>query len=412
MQWPWSRAVRLAEEIESARNLISISDPLLVKLFHIGAQNYANVEVSESSALGISAVYRAAALISGTIASLPLKSYEDRDAETRKRTKTYLDDPGGPQGQIPFGWKQTVVLHLLFHGRAPLLPLFNKGGAQIGLQPVHPMQAAEEEPRVDENGRRLPKRLDVSLANGKTKKFTVGEDIHEILGMSMDGYYGMSVISYGRNSFGTTIAGDRAAANLFGKGLLSSGLATPEEDIEEEDFKTIKQGIEDKTTGWEHAGEIAFVNKKLNFTPWMINPEDAQFLQSRQFQIEEVARWFGVPPHLLMQTEKQTSWGTGVNEQNRGLARFTLPNWTAPIEQSLSRLLPNPKFCEFDFAGMERPTPEEEIKLLIEQVKGGIITPNEARKIRNLEPIEGGDELVKVSGSSRTLDRELENLLR
>jgi HK97 family phage portal protein len=114
---------------------------------------------------------------------------------------------------------------------------------------------------------------------------------------------------------------------------------------------------------------------------------DAQFLQSRQFSIEEIARWTGVPPHLLMQTDKQTSWGTGVDEQNRGLAKFVLGHWAQRFEQRASRLLARPRWCEFEFAGLERPNFATEIDLLIKQVAAGILTVDEAREIRNLPPL-------------------------
>jgi HK97 family phage portal protein len=114
---------------------------------------------------------------------------------------------------------------------------------------------------------------------------------------------------------------------------------------------------------------------------------DAQFLQSRQFQIEEISRWTGVPPHLLMQTEKQTSWGTGVDEQNRALGRTVLSPWAQRLEGRGSRLLANPRWVELEFAGLERPSPDREIELLIQQVQAGLLTVNEARKVRNLPPL-------------------------
>jgi HK97 family phage portal protein len=209
----------------------------------------------------------------------------------------------------------------------------------------------------------------------------------------LDGLRGLSVISIARNSLGTAIAGDRAAAKMFSEGALISGIVSPEDDWQEGDAKTIRASLDQNVAGWENASKVAVVNRKLKFTPWTMSMEDAQFIQSRQFQIEEIARWTGVPPHLLMQTEKQTSWGTGVAEQNRGLARFSLNGWTSRIEQTLSRLLPAPRFVEFDFAGLERPTPEQEIDLLIKQVQAGLMTVNEARKIRNMDPIPGGDVL-------------------
>lgn len=383
----WRKRAQIPAEVE---NLISISDPALAAYFGI-TPSFAGVNVGELSALGVSSVWRAVSLISGTIASLPIKTFRDTADGERQRVTSVLDDPGAVIGMTPYEWKQTVVLHLLLHGRAPLAHIRNQGGMLIGLMPVHPLAAPADPPRYDSDGKLMPKTFTVSLRGAQARTFTEGVDMTEILGMSLDGWNGLSVISVARNSLGTTIAGDRAAARMFSSGMLIQGLVTPEEDMPEEDAIQIKAGLDRKLSGWEHAGELAFVNRKLRFSPWTMSMEDAQFIQSRQFQIEEVARWFGIPPFELMQTEKQTSWGTGIEAQQRGLARGNLLGWTMRIEQKLSRLIAAQLFGEFDFAALERPTPELEIRLLIEQVNAGLLTVNEARKIRNLPPLPGGD---------------------
>lgn len=178
---------------------------------------------------------------------------------------------------------------------------------------------------------------------------------------------------------------------MFGSGLTVSGMVTPDDDFDPDEADEIKAQVNQALTGVENAGEIAVINRRLKFTQMSMSAQDAQFLESRQFSIEEIARWFGVPPFELMQTEKQTSWGTGIESQQRGLGRTTLAPWATRLEQRLSWLLPNPRFVEFDFAGLERPTPEAEIDLLIKQVNAGLLTLNEARAIRNLPPVEGGN---------------------
>lgn len=387
MQWPWQRPEPAAPTSE----LISIADPVLAAYFGVPA-NYAGVQVGEGSVLGISAFWRAVMLIAGTIAGLPLKTYRDTAAGERERVRTWLDNPGGVQDMSPHEWKETTLLHLLLHGNGYLAHIFNQGGQVIGAVPVHPL-AVQPEWEINERGYKTGRKLfRAVLDDGSQRTFTQAS-MTQIMGPSLDGLRGLSVIGVARNSLGTTIAADRAAARMFGNGALISGLVTPEEDVTEPEAKEIKAGLDQKLAGWENAGSIAFVNRKLNFTPWTMSAEDAQFLQSRQFQIEEIARWTGVQPHLLMQTEKQTSWGTGVEVQERGLSRFTLASWTSRIEQRLTRLLSGPVFVEFDFAGLEKPTPEQEIELLIKQVDAGLLTPNEARKIRNLPPVDGGDQL-------------------
>jgi len=371
----------------------SISDPYLAEWLSLGAPNYAGVAVGEYSALGISAAYRAVALISGTIAGLPMRTIREVEG-TRTRVLSFLDDPGAPAGLTPFAWRETVLAHMLLHGNAYLAHVFNGAGSLAGLTPFHPSAVQVEFADVPGG-----KRFTATLTDG-TRQTYDATTMTQVMGLSLDGLRGLSPIEVARNSLGTAIAGDRAAAKMFASGALHSGIVTPEEDVTEDEAKVIKASLNAKTAGWENAGEIAVINRRLKFTPWTMSMEDAQFLESRAFQVEEIARWYGVPPHLLMQTEKQTSWGTGVAEQNRGLAVFTLAPWTSRIEQQLSRLLPAPRFCEFDFAGLLQPAPAQEIELLIKQVEAGLITVNEARRVRNMDPVEGGDTLRGVSADT------------
>lgn len=357
----------------------------------LGAGNYSGVTVGEGSALALSAVYRAVSVIAGSIAGLPLRTVRDVDG-IRTRTNSFLDDPGRPVGLTSFQWKETVLAHLLLHGNAYLAHIYNQAGSLIGLQPLHPLCVAVEWAPPDRPvyGQKI---FRATLVDGTIREFDES-NLVQVMAMSLDGLRGLSAITVARNSLGTAIAGDRAAAKMFSDGALISGVMTPEDDtVTEEEAKAIKEGLDRRIAGWENAASVAVINRKMKFTPWTMSMEDAQFLQSRQFQIEEISRWFGVPPHLLSQTEKQTSWGTGVAEQNRGLARYTLSPWTERIEEKLSALLPSPRFCEFDYAGFIKPTPEVEIPLLIQQVQAGLMTPNEARRIRGMDPIPGGDEL-------------------
>lgn len=379
IRWPWKRAA--PSHVQNSTR--SISDPALVELFSLGTPNFAGVEVGEGSALGLSAVYRAVALISGTIATLPMRTLRDTGDGMRQRMNSFLDNPGGQFGPTRYEWTETVLLHLLLHGNAFLRHVYGGAGQIMALEPIHPLCVSVDEDRSRPGG----KVFKTYTESGEQVEYDASTMTH-IPALCPDGLRGLSPITVARNSLGTAIAGDRAAARHFSNGALIAGMVTPDEDVDPDEVKTIKSEIEAKVSGWENAGGIPVVNRKLKFTPWTMTMQDAQFLQSRQFQIEEIARWFGVPPHLLMQTEKQTSWGTGVETQNRGLARFALNGWTTRIEQRLSRLLPNPRFVEFDFAGLERPTPEQEIDLLIKQVQAGLLTVNEARAIRNLPPVE------------------------
>jgi hypothetical protein len=125
----------------------------------------------------------------------------------------------------------------------------------------------------------------------------------------------------------------------------------------------------------------------MKLHPWTPNNIEAQWAETRQMILGEIGRLFGMPAHLLNDTEKQTSWGTGVAEQNLGLARYTLRGWSDRLEQTLSRRLPSGEFCEFDYKGLLQGTPAQEIELIIAQVDAGLLTLDEARKILNLPPL-------------------------
>lgn len=325
-------------------------------------------------------------LIAGTIASLPMRTIETNKDGHTERARSFLDTPGGPKGPTPFEWKEQVLVHLLLHGNAYCAHLYGGAGQIVGLLPVHPLAVTVD---MQPDGSKL---FTVSLADGTRRVFTSAQLTH-IPALSTDGVTGLSPIAVARNVFGTSLAGDRAAARMFSNGAMVSGIVTPEEDLTAEEATTIKNDLRQRVQGGANAGDIAVINRKLKFDKWSMSAEDAQFLQSRAFQVEEIARFYGVPPHLLMQTEKQTSWGTGVQEQNRGLARYTLEPWTTRIQERLSRLLTGGKKCEFDYSAFVQPDPETEFSLLIEQVEAGLLTINEARKIRNLPPLPGGDAI-------------------
>lgn len=378
----WARKV-----LPAFRALFAASDPGFARLFRYGPVNYAGVPVTEGSALGLSAVWRAVNLISRTLAQLPMRTLRDTGDGMRQRVTSFLDDPGKPIGLTPFDWKALVFAHLLLHGNAYLRHIYGGASQLLGLQPVHPLCVTIRLPYADDDAQPVGgKWFDITLSDG-TRETHDASTLTHVMGFSVDGVIGLSPITVARNSLGTAIAGDQAAAKMFNNGLTVSGIVTPEDDVDPEELGDIKTEINNSMTGVQNTGGVAAINRRLKFQQVQMSAQDAQFLESRQFSIEEVARWWGVPPFELMQTEKQTSWGTGIESQQRGLGRTTLAPWATSLEQVLSRLLPNPRFVEFEFAALERPTPEQEIDLLIKQVSAGLLTIDEARAIRNLPPL-------------------------
>lgn len=392
----WSRLWDIPAPFEAPgteQRSLSISDPGAYELL-TGFSPLGVPSVSEDTALTLSAVFRAVSLVAGALGSLPLRTLEQTPDGTSVRSASVLDNPGLGIW-TPFEWKELVGVYLLLHGGCPLHKIRGGGGQIIGYRPLHPRTVHVEEAADRPGGRKFT----VQLADG-TRKVMYGDEITYIPGLSLDGITGVSVITAARLGMGTAMAGDKAAHRSFVNGAMVAGMVTPDDDsvMELDDARAVKDVINRKVLGPENAGDIPVINRKLKFTQWTLSAADAQFLESRTFSIDEIGRWFGIPPHLLGLTEKSTSWGTGIAEQNRGLARYTLTTWTSRIEQRLTADIPAGKTAEFDYSAFVAPSPEDEIGLLIDQVNAGLLTLNEARRIRNMPPLppETGADLPRT----------------
>lgn len=358
----------------------SIGDPAFADFLRMSGVNWGG-DVSESSALGLTAFYRAVSLIAGTVAGLPLKVYRDLGNGQREQVPHFLsDNPAGPYDLSAFGWCETVMLHQLLHADAFLKAITNEAGELIGLWPIHPLAVTG----VRWDG--ADKVFTVALANGKSEELVTGE-VTQIMGMSSDGLRGTPPLSLFRQALNTAKASDAAANRSFVTGALISGLVTTDEDIDSEEAKTIKEALNAKIVGTENAGAIAFVNRSLKFSPWKMSNVDAQFLESRAFGVEEIARMFGLPVNLLSVSGAVSNWGTGVAEANLGLQKYVLMGHTSRIESAVRAILPPDLFAEFDYRGLLQGSPREEIELLIAQVGAGLLTADEARAIMNRPPL-------------------------
>lgn len=344
-----------------------------------GGSTAAGETVNETTSMGLTSVHRAVSLIAGTIASLPLHSYRTTSDGERVRVPSFLDDPGAPSGLTRYEWVETLVAHLLLHGNAYGLVIPNGAGAVAGLQLLHPNLVSVEVDSSRPGGRRFSVTVD-----GQVREFTEQEVVH-FRGLSTDGIYGYSPIQACRNAIGSGIAADKAAGRMYGNGMLLGGVVTIPPDYDEDQAAEFKNSLKAGLNGGG-VGDLAVVNAEAKFTPWTMNASDAQFIESRGFQVEEVARLFGVPKVLLAEDGAST-WGSGIGELIRGFQKFTLAPLTTRIEQTLSRLLSNSRFVEFDYAGLLQPDHSQVIQNMTAEIDAGLLTRDEGRRLLNRPPL-------------------------
>ena len=381
---------------------ISITDPAFAAILQMGAFGLGSYGTYE--ALKFAAFYRGCALIAGTIATLPLRTYRntdtDQDNDARVLSSSFLDlKPSGPYGLTPFNWKELVAFNLVSQGECGLYHVYSAGGALMGLFPMARTQYTVD---MQKGGTRTFK---VNVGNGKIEDHDEST-FTQVLGLSLDGVHGISPIALFQRGIQLSAAQEIAAMRQATSGMKLAGLVTPSsEDIDADDAQLIQRDINAKMLGPDKAGSMILVNKRLTFTKWDQTNDEAQFLELRRYAREEAALMLGLPIYML-EPSKQTSWGTGIAEQNLGLQRFTFMPVTSRIEEAVSLLLsPSTKFVEFDYKGLLQGSPEVEVKLILEQVTAGLMSEEEARDLLGLGPKDPSDtfrvpEPVSITGKA------------
>ncbi|HEX8347387.1 MAG TPA: phage portal protein [Actinoplanes sp.] len=348
-------------------------------------QTSAGVGVNEQSALAVSAVYRSVNLIAGTSAGLPLHAFK-KDGDTRTRVGPesqagqLLDDPH--PDMTPFEFWETVYGHKLLWGNAYLRKVRNRLDQIVELWPIHPGRIragrASDGSKVYEGDR-------------GAHAWTDREILH-IPGFGYDGVCGVSPIRLAREGLGLALAAEDFGARFFRSGSLMSGILQTEQRLDKTQADALKAQWKAKVSGLGNAHDVAVLDSGAKFQQMSVPPGDAQFLESRQFQVTEVARWYGIPPHMLMQTEKSTSWGTGIEQQGIGFVTYTLQPWLIRVEQRLTKMLrPGSVYARYSVQGLLRGDSAAEAAYNTAMWNIGALSTNEIRAFKELPPVDGGD---------------------
>lgn len=354
------------------------------------------VNVTEVTSLGMPAVWQSVNLIAGTCASLPLHAFRKGDRSrkilTTGQSANLLDDPH--PDLVPYDFWEIVHGHRLLWGNAYILKLRNAIGQIVELWPIHP--ARVKVGRVGAGG-------DPDLMGQKVYAVDGGEDAggltyvgnREILHLPAFGYDGISGVSpirIARQGIGLSLAAEEYGARLFGNGSLASGILQTEQRLKQEQADLLASRWKQKHSGLRTAHEVVVLDAGAKFQQLTIPPDDAQFLESRQFQVREVARIFGVPPHMLMDVEGSTSWGTGIEEQTLGFVIFTLRRWLIRTEQAVTKMLkPDTVYAKFSLEGLLRGAPKDRADFYTKLWNIGVLSTNDIRELEDMSPVDGGD---------------------
>jgi HK97 family phage portal protein len=214
----------------------------------------------------------------------------------------------------------------------------------------------------------------------------------------------MSPIAYARTSIGLGLAAEQYGAQYFGKGAHMTGVITVEGDLDKKRAREMKEGFEASHSGLANAHAIGVLSGGATWQNISVTPEDAQFLGTRAAQNLDMAMLYGVPPHMLGQVDRTTSWGTGIEQQAIGFRVWTLDDWLGTFEDAWTAMLPRGQSAVFDTSELERTdTAGRWAWYAVARTIGGM-TKNEIRAKEQLPPVDGGDDIDAPLNSAHSGD--------
>lgn len=343
------------------------------------------VNVTEQKALGMSAVWRAVTLKSSVAASLPFGAFKpDPNGSPVPATGWGANLLAKPHPDMtPFELWEMVYAHRYLWGNAYLRKLRNSLGQIVELWPIHPSRVKVG--RTTDTSRKI-----YSIDGGQEEHDDT--TILHIPGFGYDGVCGVSPIRVARQSIGLALAAEEYGSKLFGSGSLATGILQTEQRLDPDQADALQKRWKSKTSGLKNAHETIVLDSGAKFMQLTIPPEDAQFLESRKFQISEVSRWFGVPAFLMFETEKSTSWGTGLEQQAIGWVTYDLRPELIRVEQRVSMMLnPANTYAKYNVEGLLRGDSASRAAFYTSMWNLGVLNTNEIRAKEELPAVPEGD---------------------
>ena len=341
------------------------------------------------AALQISAVFACVEILAQTISTLPLYVYRDKGGVRvpDKMSRLWLLLHESPnRWMTPSEFLSAMVVNRMLRGNAYALIERDSAGEPIALVPLSPDQM---EVSVVEGGE-----VYVYYQDGDITALAPENVIHwKGLG---NGFLGLSKLDFMRATTNEAIRAQDNANSLYGKGSKPTGVLQTDSKLSAEQVTALMTRF--RTSMTSSGGGLIIADRGLKYSQMSLSPADAQLLETRRFTIEEICRWFGVPG-VLVGTTGQTTWGSGIEQIVSGIHKFTIGPLCKQLEQVLERRLKNyePITIEFKMDGLLRTDPASRAAFYSTMSQNGAMTRNEIRRLENLPPVEGGDELTAQS---------------
>lgn len=376
------------------RSTLANPDKWLIDWFSGGGKATSGVTVNETTALNATAVFSAVDILSRTLASLPLPVYRRLQGGGKERASDHplysiLHDLPNPE-MTSFELRQALMGHLALWGNAFAEIERDNAGRVIGLWPLRPDRMTVMR---DEQGLLYVYRIGTTGQEVALRQ----RNVMHIRGLSSDGIIGYSPIRLAREAIGLALATEEFGARFFGNGSRPGGVLQHPGKLSEEAARRLKKSWEEMHQGLTQAHRVAILEEGMTWQQIGIPPEDAQFIATRRFQVEEIARIFHVPPHMLADLERSTF--SNIEHQGIEFVVHTMRPWLVCWEQVIKRDLFLPRerdtyFAEFLVDGLLRGDIESRYKAYAVGRQNGWLSADDIRELENMNPLPDGQGKV------------------
>lgn len=368
--------------------------------------------VNERTAMQTTAVYACVRILAEAVASLPLHVYEYQDDGGKKLVHDHplyylLHDEPNPE-MTSFVFRETLMSHLLIWGNAYAQIIRDGAGRVLGLYPLLPDKMDVQR---DDRGNIYYVYSRNSDENPMFKEYgdirLKAEDVLHIPGLGFDGLIGYSPIAMAKNAVGMTLACEEYGASFFANGANPGGVLEHPGVLK--DPSKVRESWNSVYRGVNNAHKIAVLEEGMKYQQISIPPEEAQFLETRKFQINEIARLYRIPPHMVGDLDKSSF--SNIEQQSLEFVKYTLDPWVIRWEQSLQRslLLPGEKgkyFIKLNVDGLLRGDYQSRMNGYAVGRQNGWFSANDIREMENMNPIpdEQGGNLYLINGAMTKLE--------
>ena len=372
--------------------------------------------VTERSAMQMTAVYSCVRILAEAIAGLPLHLYHYNDSGGKEKAIDHplywlLHDEPNPE-MSSFVFRETLMTHLLLWGNAYAQIIRNGKGEVVALYPLMPNKMTVDRDKDGKLYYQYLKSSDEAATMPNTSVILKPADVLHIPGLGFDGLVGYSPIAMAKNSIGMAIACEEYGARFFSNGAAPGGVLEHPGTVK--DPQRIRDSWNNSFMGTGNAHKVAVLEEGMKYTPIAISPNEAQFLETRKFQINEIARIFRVPPHMVGDLEKSSF--SNIEQQSLEFVKYTLDPWVIRWEQSLARILFTDEekkryFFKFNVEGLLRGDYQSRMTGYATARQNGWMSTNDIRELENLDriPKEQGGDLYLVNGNMLPLDNILKH---